>query len=183
MFSFFAVIALSMLITGTNYMLFCLVTCILHEFGHIIAMCICDVNVERMTFYGAGIKINLNNSKITNFVQDVFILIAGVIINFTLFFVFYYLFNNTFSAKIFAVFNLLIGILNLIPFRYTDGGKILSIFIDRFFVKYNIIIKKAVSIFCLSIVIIFAIIYSLKNGINLSLYVSVLYVILSEVLL
>ena len=108
-FSFFAVIALLELLKENNYLLLCLTACILHELGHIFAMCLFSIAPNKITFYGAGIKITPGYNKITAFSQDLIILMAGSVTNLIIF-AFITLFrNHNFTNEVFAAINLSIG--------------------------------------------------------------------------
>ena len=64
-FSFFAIIALLILIDGTNYAMLGLIACLIHELGHIFIMCLLNISPSRIIFYGSGIKIIYNYNNIT----------------------------------------------------------------------------------------------------------------------
>ena len=53
-FSFFAVAAFMIFIDTSRAAVLSLIACILHEGGHLLAMAVCGVNPERITFYGGG---------------------------------------------------------------------------------------------------------------------------------
>ena len=68
-FSFFAVVAFMIFIDTSGAAVLSLIACILHEGGHLLAMAVCGVNPERITFYGGGmvdynIKCNTKNMDI-----------------------------------------------------------------------------------------------------------------------
>lgn len=182
-FSFFAVIALLQLIQGTNYMLFALIACIIHELGHIFVMCLLSIAPQKITFYGAGIKITPDYKKITSVFQDFLILIAGSATNLILFGILYPLSQNSFQIALFATFNLVIGIFNLIPFKHFDGGKIIELFINSSRMKNPIGVRKVIRVISIIMLIVFGVIFGLSQGINVSLYFSIGYIIFSELLL
>ncbi len=128
-FSFFASVALLMLL-GNGYAVLGLAACIWHEFGHLIAMRICNIPVKRILFYGAGIKIMPDKQFcFTDFRTEFFVLIAGSAANFAASAV-----SGFFDAaelKLFSVINAVIGVFNLLPVQYLDGGKLLTAVIYR----------------------------------------------------
>ncbi len=182
-FSFFAVIALIQLIQGTNYFLFALSACILHELGHIVMMCLFNVAPKQIIFYGAGIKITPDNSKITSVTFDFLILIAGVVTNFLLFLILYFCFQKNFNISLFAMFNLIIGVFNILPFKHFDGGKIIELILNSTATKHSYLIRKSIRIISIFLLIIFGIAFGYYQGINISLYFTILYIIISEIML
>ena len=134
-------------------------------------------------FYGAGIKIVPDNSKVTSFLVDFLILIAGVFVNFLLFFILYFYFNKNFSVSLFALFNLIIGIFNILPFKYFDGGKIIELILNFTATKNSYVIRKFIRVISIIFLIAFGVIFGYYQGINISLYFTILYIIISEVMM
>lgn len=182
-FSFFAIITLLLLTDGTNYTLLGLLACIFHELGHIFVMCLFNVSPKKIVFYGAGIKIVPDNTKITSFSSDFFILIAGSLTNFCLFVISYYIGKNNFEISLFSAINLIIGIFNLIPFKHFDGGRIIELFLNRFIGDKALLAQKIIRFICISILIIIATYFLLMHKGNFSLYATLGYIIFSELLL
>ncbi len=182
-FSFFAVIALLELLKENNYLLLCLTACILHELGHIFAMCLFSIAPNKITFYGAGIKITPGYNKITAFSQDLIILMAGSVTNLIIF-AFITLFrNHNFTNEVFAAINLSIGIFNLIPFKHFDGGKIIDLFLSEYCLKMGRVIREITRWVSIILLVVFSIAFVFEQGGNVSLYISVTYIIISELFL
>ena len=55
-FSFFAIIALLLLMENHRYALYGLYACIIHELGHLMMMQTLGVKTDKIVFYGAGIQ-------------------------------------------------------------------------------------------------------------------------------
>lgn len=182
-FSFFAIITLLLLLDGTNYAMLGLIACIVHELGHIFVMCLCSISPKKIIFYGAGIKIVPNYDKITSVTQDFFVLIAGSLTNLIIFSVLYPLSQGDFQIALFATINLVIGIFNLIPFKYFDGGRIIDLFINVFCEKNALVLRKIIRIISIIILIIFGVVFGITQKGNLSLYLSIGYIIFSELML
>jgi len=180
-FSFFAVIALVSLFDGTSYILLGLLCCLLHELGHISAMCIFNVPPRKIQFYGAGIKITVNE-KMTSLKKELIIELAGCITNVLIFFILYF-FAQSFTVKIFATMNLIIGLFNLLPFKYFDGGKIIDLLLDLYSDKNRYALRMGIRIIAISLLVIVGIICYLKNKGNISLFISIIYIIISELFL
>lgn len=182
-FSFFALIALVSLIQGTNYFLFALSACLLHEIGHIIMMCLFGVAPKCITFYGGGIKITPDNKRISSFLQDFLILISGITVNFIIFAVLFILPQKSFSVSLFATFNLIIALFNLLPFKYFDGGRIIDLIISQKAPKHMVTVKKSIRIASVVMLVFFGVFYAVFKGMNISLYLTLIYVLISEILL
>lgn len=130
-FTFLAILAILCSIENTTNIFLGLFACIFHEFGHILMTEFAGVKIEKIFFYGAGIKISLSKRKILIFSKDLLILLGGSGINFLSFGLFLFLGEVKPTFVPFAMFNLIIGIFNLLPFRNFDGGKILQLIIDE----------------------------------------------------
>lgn len=128
-FSFFASVSLLILL-GSGYAVLGLAACIWHEFGHLAVMRICGVPAKRILFYGAGIKIMPDKQfYFTDFFTEFLVLIAGSSANFVL--AAALSFSGSFEMKLFSVINTAIGVFNLLPLQYLDGGKLLLAAIRR----------------------------------------------------
>lgn len=179
-FSFFAAVALLTLLSG-NYALLGLAACLWHETGHLIAMKFRKIPVKRVVFYGAGIKIIPDKLiSFTGFETGFWVLISGSAANFTAAAVLYNAENA--DIKLFAAINLVIGLFNLLPLWYLDGGKLLVLLIrrlctfgtacllERFFKWLNVFLIMAVLI-----------IFSFAGKGNFTLYVTLCYLLVSSV--
>lgn len=122
-FSFPAVLSLVLCTDKAGTALFCLIACFLHELGHI-AVLFGEGNIPRkITFYGGGIRLDMGGR------YSVPALFAGCFANFFLFCLF--CFGKSEKMRLFAVVNLLTGMLNLLPIRPLDGGMLLERFLNR----------------------------------------------------
>lgn len=124
-FSFFAVVALYLLLDESGFGLAALGACALHETAHFIAMALFGVSVERVTLYGAGIRI-------TSFLEcvpplrRVVILGVGCLANFAAALVFWRLGElGAFAVELFT------GIFNLLPLGALDGAGLLKMFVIK----------------------------------------------------
>ena len=182
-FSFFAVVALLGLIQETSYMLLALIACLLHESGHILLMCLFSVPPKKITFYGAGIKITPDNRKITSIIQDFFILIGGSATNITLFGIIYSTTKSSFNFSLFAVFNLIIGLFNLLPFKHFDGGKIIDLFLVTRKPEKSIAVRKIMRYISVILLVGLGLVLLLQGSTNISLYFTITFIIFSELIL
>ena len=128
-FSFFASVSLLVLL-GSGYAVMGLAACLLHELGHLAVMKMCGIPVKRVLFYGAGIKIMPDKEFcFTDFSSEFTVLIAGSAANFLIAAVSGI--PDSFGMRLFSVINILIGVFNLLPLQYLDGGKLLLAVIRR----------------------------------------------------
>ena len=132
-FSFFAVIALYLLLDESGFGLAALAACTMHETAHFIAMTVFGVPVEQLTLYGAGIRItSLKIDSIKPYRKAV-ILCAGCIANFAATLVFWKM--GKYEA---AAVNLFTGIFNLLPMGELDGARLLKMFAVRYCKAENV---------------------------------------------
>ncbi len=113
-FSFPAVLAVILCTDTEGAAVLCLLTCGLHELGHIFVMLICNNPPEKIIFCGGGIRLSGNTHK------TVPVIIGGCTVNFLLFTVFYP-FTPFYTLKLFGMINLLTGLFNLVPVKPLDG--------------------------------------------------------------
>lgn len=114
-FSFPAVLSLLICTDTEGTALLCLLSCMLHELGHVLMMLLDGCPPRKMTFYGGGILLSAERFG------SVRVLLGGVAVNFLLFFVFFF-----WCSPLFGAVNLLTGLLNLLPIRPLDGGRLLE---------------------------------------------------------
>lgn len=123
-FSFFAVTALVCLYDGIDLCKLAVVLscCMFHELGHLFFMILFGRKPKSVILYGGGIRITPNDERLTADNEDIIILLAGCAVNFTLAVVWLLLAG----ADFFFGVNLMLGIFNLMPFKYFDGGRVLQ---------------------------------------------------------
>ena len=126
-FSFFAVAAVFMLFFGGGFWREALVACAVHELSHLLVMNFCGAAADRITFYGAGIRITSGRVEGCSFSRRLAVYAAGCAANFALFAAMLAL-----GFESGAAVNLLVGIFNLLPFGELDGGAIIRMLLIRF---------------------------------------------------
>lgn len=125
-FSFFAVIALYLLLDESGFGLAALAACAMHETAHFIAMALFGVHLERLTLYGAGIRISSPAAERAKPLQRAVILSAGCAVNLAAALVFRQLGEEAASAV-----NLFTGAFNLLPIGALDGAGLLKMIVIR----------------------------------------------------
>ena len=119
-FTFFAAIALFFYLDESGFGIMSVCACIIHESGHLSALFFEKRDFTSLTLYGGGIKIGYKKDIDASF----FLILAGSLFNMLFFVFFYFVFPLNFTFKVFAVINLIIGIFNLLPLRFFDGGRL-----------------------------------------------------------
>lgn len=175
-FSFFAIFAVLFLANDCSKVLLPLVCCFIHEFGHIVLMKAFGAPPKNLLFYGGGIKIVPNLRLISN-EREIIVLLGGSFLNILI----GTLFLRFSEFDTFAAVNLMLGFFNLLPFKAFDGGQIIEkLLSDResgYPKEAYSVIRKALAL----IIILFALFLIFRFSINLSLAVTVCYIIVSEV--
>ncbi len=122
-FSFFAVTGLAAAFDSDAGRLLCtvLLCSLLHEMGHIAAMCLFGSPPESLTLYAGGMMLPFQSLRCSKGRAAV-ILLAGAAVN--------YLAAAVCMAvgarEELAAVNLALGSFNLLPFRYFDGGRLIE---------------------------------------------------------
>ena len=179
-FTFFAAMALFFYIDKNGMGLMSVAACVIHECGHLLALFIEKRDFNSLTFYGGGIKIGYEKKH----GASVFLLSAGSILNIVIFIFFYFIFTMQIDLKIFAIINLIIGIFNLLPIKYFDGGQLLEKGLIK---KYNaqkaFLILRKTEIITMFIVVIAIILLIMYRQINISALIIMIYVIVSDIIM
>lgn len=182
-FSFFASVSLLILL-GSRYAVWGLAACLLHELGHLAVMKICGIPVKRVLFYGAGIKIVPDKEFcFTDFSSEFLVLIAGSSANFLIALIAAVSgISDSFEMRLFSVINIIIGVFNLLPLQYLDGGRLLLAVIRRICsfstaCQLERFLKWANVFLILSVMIVFA----FAGRGNFTLYITLCYLLVSAV--
>lgn len=125
-FSFFAVIALFLFVKDSLFGLAALTACAFHELSHLAVMAIIGIPADKITFYGAGIRITSRGADNAPIFQRILVLSAGAAANFAA-----AAFFRVTGNDLAAVINLFTGIFNLLPFGELDGAALLKIFVIK----------------------------------------------------
>lgn len=162
---FVALLCVLLLIDTTGLMLSGLICALLHESGHLCAMQICGVTIEKIVFYPCGIDIRREKSK-TSYKKDLCISVGGCIVNLITACVCYPFLNKNFVFSIF-ISSIALCIFNMIPIRGLDGEQALKYLL---LMKYppNTVIKVTNIISIVSVVLLFAICVCLWVSLKLS---------------
>lgn len=119
--SFPAVALISIVVLSSFYTdyLLCLAAVIIHESGHLAAMIFSKNSPEGIEIRAFEVKLLKRSRYNTSYINDMFIIASGPVINIIIYFIFFS-FNNKF-----ALINLFVGLFNLLPASSLDGGQLL----------------------------------------------------------
>lgn len=118
-FSFPAVLALLICTDGEGTALLCLMASLLHEMGHLIIMLIEKKPPSEIILYGGGIHIHGGSRSFLS-------ASGGCLMNILLFVLFRFILPDTGNLRLFAVINLILCAVNLLPVKELDGRRILE---------------------------------------------------------
>ncbi|MBR6872196.1 MAG: hypothetical protein IKN17_01675 [Ruminococcus sp.] len=120
-FSFFALIGLVSSVGGSiqKQVMTVLLCSLMHEGGHMTAMELFGLRPDMLTFYAGGIKLNGKQCGCGKAAYTV-VLLSGCVVNLAAFALCLLLGR----VGMFAAANLALGLFNLLPLRYFDGGRL-----------------------------------------------------------
>lgn len=118
-FSFPAVLALLLCTDGEGTAILCLIGSLLHEMGHLIIMLLEKKPPSEIILYGGGIHIHGGS-------HSFLAASGGCIMNILLFGAFWFLLPDRGNFRLFAVINLILCAVNLLPIKELDGRRILE---------------------------------------------------------
>ena len=181
-FSFFAVIAFLIFADSSGMAVLSLTACILHEGGHLLAMALCGIYPDKITFYGGGIAISKIGMEQMSYIRRLVILSAGCTVNFLISSL-CLAFPENEMIQIFSAVNLLIGIFNALPIGYFDGARILEVLLVRVMSPSSAaIVKKIIGAICSFVIIAGILYYCIFSGksVSISLGFAMLYLIIAQ---
>ena len=145
-FIFLIIVFFGLLFDRMNIFLFCIVSSLIHELGHICAYILLMKKLPKVkaSIFGFAMENNVTDNK-----KLLIILVFGPLINLSAAFVSYIHLENSFKLNIyvFMIVNLVIFIINMLPIYYLDGGTILSLIWPNFY-RYS----EKISAFSLMII-------------------------------
>lgn len=126
-FGFFAMLTFYFYSWGSDTRAVCraLVCCLLHELGHLAAMFACGYSPKALCFYAGGIKL-VPGSGIVPRGRQAAILSAGCAVNLLLAGA-----SSLLGLGRLACVNLAFALINLLPLRCLDGGRLLALFLPE----------------------------------------------------
>jgi stage IV sporulation protein FB len=171
-FSFFFVAAVFSICSNTqaDELLVTLMCCAFHELGHLVLMTAFGSSPQEIVVYGGGIRITPDNKQLSKY-HELAVLFAGPAVNFMLCLLSYLTSGGGFFCQV----NFLLGVLNLLPFRYFDGGRVLALIANGKVCEFF----RAVFILLSAV----AMVYMILHGtVSVSFATTFCFIVLSEVI-
>ena len=160
------------------YTLLGLLAAALHELGHIIAAKLTSIHLSSLSLDLLGARLTTDR-RLTSFKDEIILCSAGPLVNFAVSATVFLILPNINTAgafyeymSFFATASAALGILNLLPVKSFDGGRILECILCIFSGEHRALLTLSVlsfaSCFCLWSLSVYLII---KTGNSLSLFV------------
>lgn len=182
-FLFAAVITVMLATDKTGLIIPALFAVIMHEIGHLFAMWVLECAPKRIKLIPASVQITSSFSG--RYKNDIIVAVCGPAVNFVLFLTLYFnylAFKNQLVLYC-ALLNLIIGLFNSLPVAGLDGGTVLYSVISK---KSNpnkaAVIVKIITLVIAFLIIVSAVVLTLKGKLNLSLYIVGIYLILMSII-
>lgn len=149
---------------------------LLHEISHLLAMLLFKVDVGGVEFKAFGVAIKENGLFKLPALAEAFVYFAGPLCNFLLAFLGAKYFGRSYVGDMFVLINLVIAAFNLLPVACLDGGNILKALLGHYFVPAKVFaIMRTVSLCILVPLFVFALLWALFWGGNFTLVVTCFY--------
>lgn len=183
--SVFSFISIALFILGQNpvYVSIIILSALLHESAHICFLKIYRAKIERICIFPLGCEIFADTSRLS-YKKELIVTLSGSLTNISLFILSYFvlkLYPLRFLL-FFAVCNLFLGVINLIPLSFFDGGKALRLILyDCLEIDRAFYLHFSFDIFSSLIFFIFSLFLILYSNFNLSVSLVTLYASLSVI--
>lgn len=169
--STYIVLLVSFLAGYFEYMYLFLLTIFIHEAGHVIFGSIIGFKYSKIIIYPFGGLTLYNEDLNVSSNKELFSLIGGIVFQLLFYFLIVYLYRSLFITNhVFVIIrniNTILISFNFLPILPLDGGRLLNIITDKLF-PYRIS-----NIICISISIIFIVIFQIVNKTYISLILSI----------
>ena len=156
---------------------------IMHEMGHLFAMWASDCTPKRIKLIPASIQITSPMTK--RYRNDIIIAVCGPAVNLMLFLVLYfnYLAFKNEIILYYSILNLIIFMFNALPVCGLDGGTILRIALSKYIgINKASIVLKITTFLTALLIIIAAVLLTLRHKFNISLYIIGFYLFIMTIL-
>lgn len=174
-FLFVAVITLALLLDNTYTVILGILSAFIHEISHIISFIVLGKTPKKLSFEVTGILLEKDNICMS-LKEELIVLLSGSFVNLIIFFIIFISGTKNKSLNIFAVSNLILGIMNLLPLNAFDGGKIINLILSLFInVNFAYTICKIVQIIITCIFFIIYIYLVINYSFNFSLLIMFIY--------
>ncbi len=164
---FFALVFASLVYGGATVK-YGIYAALLHELGHVVVYVLLYFKIPLVSFSLSGMSIK---TKSHTRGKEAVLLLSGVFANFLLVAIFYIKsrFSPTYSGYFFMSANLFVGLLNLVPLPFTDGGRLLSLMTPtKYFEVLETLYMLVSVVFCAILLIILCLSSSFTLKISLA---------------
>lgn len=178
--SFFSVICLVLLFSNDRTTIISLFSAFLHESGHIAAMIIMKEKIKKISFTAVGIYLEKSESDNSFYEKEAVISLSGIFVNAVLCFVSFlsYRFTCMQIFKDVLLINLIIGMFNLLPVRFLDGGRAAYYLMMKYFSEEK---TEKISMIVSAVIVAFLVLLNIGlfyvEKINFSLIIVTVYLI------
>ena len=169
---------------GASYSIVFAISAIIHELSHIIFLHLYKAKINRITIFPFGIDI-LCETKHLSYKKELVCTLAGSFANLLFSFVSYFILLRfpTPLLLFFVLSNLFLGIMNLIPVSFFDGGKALRLLLyDYIELDKAFYIHRSLDILSSILFVIFAVFLALLSDFNISVCAVIIYASLSNII-
>ena len=179
-FLFLGAITVFLLLDKTGFCFLGFLAGIIHETGHLLMFFLTGYAPEKISFELCGIRMS-RTSYDMSIKKQLIVLLGGSVINFIVFFALSFSLDSINRLSVFAVGHLILGIVNLLPIKAFDGGKILQILLELILSpdtaqRSMSVIKVAVTV----LLFLLGTVVFIKSKTNFSLLVLAVYVLVSD---
>lgn len=128
-FLFVGIITLALLIDTTYTVILGVLSAFIHEVSHIVSFILLGKRPKKLSFEITGILLEKDNICMT-IKQELIVLFSGSAVNLIIFVCIFSFKSNNQMLNIFAISNLILGVMNLLPLDTFDGGKIVNLILS-----------------------------------------------------
>lgn len=148
-----------------------------HEISHILIALVMGYRINNIKFRWIGFNINYKDEFILP-LDDVLISLSGPLANLFFVWLFYFITKNDYLFRI----NLILFLFNILPFNFSDGGRIVKIIIKYFFGFYKAYIIVNTSGIMISVAILIILITK-SHTMNLIIFILFfIYIIIESII-
>lgn len=177
-FWFFAVLTAFFTFGRAALAMYFILPIAIHEAGHFIAMLLCGIKPESVSFTAFSIDIRRSAAATASYAKDVTVNLAGATANLLIAVCLYFFAFQSMRVILFVSVNIAVAIFNVMPVGNLDGGQILRLILERFGnpgtalkISRFISLLLLIPLFAVSIFLVF------RGFVNLSLLIACAYLV------
>lgn len=174
-----AFLSIAIICDKKGAVLLCFVSSILHEIGHIVAMKLKGAKLNSVAFNLGDVAINADCTMLS-YSEEIFVSVSGVAVNLVVSLLSFILFFMSKSQPWYdlGLTNALLGVFNLLPVRFLDGGQLLTLLLQKSFTtNFSERIVNILTVIFLVPIGTLGLIFLFNSNYNYSLFFAALYLI------